>query len=127
MRGAAVLQCAHHRFAVALEERGRLEQRGAGEVGLGDEPPRRVERPVVVGALGRGGDRAAPVGELLTAASVSPGVSLAEVAISLTIFTLLYGGLAVAEAVLLTRHVRKGPEQTEPAPATERLQPSLMY
>ncbi|MEV0345789.1 cytochrome ubiquinol oxidase subunit I [Nonomuraea sp. NPDC050680] len=66
-------------------------------------------------------------GELLTAASVSPGVSLAEVAISLTIFTLLYGGLAVAEAVLLTRHVRKGPEQTEPAPATERLQPSLMY
>jgi cytochrome d ubiquinol oxidase subunit I len=66
-------------------------------------------------------------GELLTAASVSPGVSLAEVAISLTIFTLLYGGLAVAEAVLLTRHVRKGPERTEPAPATERLQPSLMY
>ncbi|MCA2220298.1 cytochrome ubiquinol oxidase subunit I [Nonomuraea aurantiaca] len=66
-------------------------------------------------------------GELLTAASVSPGVSLTEVAISLTIFTLLYGGLAVAEAVLLTRHVRKGPEQTEPAPATERLQPSLMY
>ncbi|MFG1956296.1 cytochrome ubiquinol oxidase subunit I [Nonomuraea sp. NPDC049028] len=66
-------------------------------------------------------------GELLTAASVSPGVSLAEVATSLTIFTLLYGGLAVAEAVLLTRHVRKGPEQTEPVPATERLQPSLMY
>ena len=66
-------------------------------------------------------------GELLTAASVSPGVSLAEVATSLTIFTLLYGGLAVAEAVLLTRHVRKGPEQPEPVPATERLQPSLMY
>ncbi|MEU4228047.1 cytochrome ubiquinol oxidase subunit I [Nonomuraea sp. NPDC026600] len=66
-------------------------------------------------------------GELLTASSVSPGVSLAEVATSLTIFTLLYGALAVAEAVLLTRHVRKGPEQTEPVPATERLQPSLMY
>ncbi|WP_109530093.1 cytochrome ubiquinol oxidase subunit I, partial [Nocardia aurea] len=48
-------------------------------------------------------------GELLTAASVSPGVSLAEVAVSLTIFTLLYGALAVAEAVLLTRHVRGGP------------------
>ena len=41
---------------------------------------------------------------------VSPGVSLAEVAVSLTIFTLLYGALAVAEAVLLTRHVRGGPE-----------------
>jgi cytochrome d ubiquinol oxidase subunit I len=66
-------------------------------------------------------------GELLTAASVSPGVSLTEVALSLTIFTLLYGALAVAEAVLLTRHVRRGPEVPEPAPAAEKLQPSLMY
>ncbi|GAA2310856.1 cytochrome ubiquinol oxidase subunit I [Nonomuraea roseoviolacea subsp. roseoviolacea] len=67
-------------------------------------------------------------GELLTAASVSPGVSLTEVALSLTLFTLLYGGLAVAEAVLLVRHVRRGPE--EPAPAevpAERREPSLMY
>ncbi|WP_219466418.1 cytochrome ubiquinol oxidase subunit I [Nonomuraea rhizosphaerae] len=66
-------------------------------------------------------------GELLTAASVSPGVSLTEVATSLTIFTLLYGGLAVAEVLLLTRHVRKGPELAEPVPEPERLQPSLMY
>ncbi|MER6947901.1 cytochrome ubiquinol oxidase subunit I [Nonomuraea sp. NPDC000554] len=66
-------------------------------------------------------------GELLTAASVSPGVSLAEVAISLTVFTLLYGGLAVAEGVLLTKHVRKGPEEVEPVPAAEKLEPSLMY
>ncbi|SDH43646.1 cytochrome ubiquinol oxidase subunit I [Nonomuraea jiangxiensis] len=66
-------------------------------------------------------------GELLTASSVSPGVSLAEVATSLTIFTLLYGGLAVAEAVLLARHVRKGAEEPDPAPAPERLEPSLMY
>ncbi|MFC5814622.1 cytochrome ubiquinol oxidase subunit I [Nonomuraea harbinensis] len=66
-------------------------------------------------------------GELLTAASVSPGVSLAEVAISLTIFTLLYGALTVAEIVLLARHVRKGPEEIEPAPAAEKRQPSLMY
>jgi cytochrome d ubiquinol oxidase subunit I len=66
-------------------------------------------------------------GELLTAASVSPGVSLAEVATSLTIFTLLYGGLAVAEAVLLTRHARKGVEERDPVPATEQREPSLMY
>ncbi|MFI7224716.1 cytochrome ubiquinol oxidase subunit I [Nonomuraea angiospora] len=67
-------------------------------------------------------------GELLTASSVSPGVSLAEVATSLTIFTLLYGALAVAEVVLLARHVRKGVEEQAPTPAAaERREPSLMY
>ncbi|MEV5502321.1 cytochrome ubiquinol oxidase subunit I [Nonomuraea fuscirosea] len=66
-------------------------------------------------------------GELLTASSVSPGVSLAEVATSLTLFTLLYGALAVAETVLLTRHVRKGTEERAPLPAAERREPSLMY
>ncbi|MFC5829195.1 cytochrome ubiquinol oxidase subunit I [Nonomuraea insulae] len=66
-------------------------------------------------------------GELLTASSVSPGVTLAEVATSLTIFTLLYGVLAVAETVLLTRHVRKGVEEQAPATESERLEPSLMY
>ncbi|MFC4063229.1 cytochrome ubiquinol oxidase subunit I [Planomonospora corallina] len=55
-------------------------------------------------------------GELLTAASVSPGVSLAEVAASLAVFTLLYGLLAVAEAVLLVRHVKAGPKPVSPAP-----------
>ncbi|MFI7614785.1 cytochrome ubiquinol oxidase subunit I [Nonomuraea terrae] len=66
-------------------------------------------------------------GELLTAASVSPGVSLGEVATSLTLFTLLYGALAVAEVVLLARHVRGGVEERRPAPAAERREPSLMY
>jgi cytochrome d ubiquinol oxidase subunit I len=66
-------------------------------------------------------------GELLTAAGVSPGVSLTEVAISLTIFTLLYGSLAVTEVVLLTRHVRKGLDEPEPVRAAEKLEPSLMY
>ncbi|MFD1934006.1 MULTISPECIES: cytochrome ubiquinol oxidase subunit I [Nonomuraea] len=66
-------------------------------------------------------------GELLTASSVSPGVSLAEVATSLTLFTLVYGVLAVAEVVLLIRSVKKGPEQL-PAPAREPVrEPSLMY
>ncbi|GAA3162036.1 cytochrome ubiquinol oxidase subunit I [Planomonospora alba] len=83
-------------------------------------------------------------GELLTAASVSPGVSLAEVAVSLAVFTLLYGLLAVAEAVLLVRHVKEGPEPAAPAAdggrdgrggrrdggdggTAARLQPTLMY
>jgi cytochrome bd ubiquinol oxidase subunit I len=64
-------------------------------------------------------------GELLTASSVSPGVSLTEVAISLSVFTLLYGVLAVTEAVLLVRHVRKGMEETPSVPA-ER-EPVLAY
>ncbi|MFI6496382.1 cytochrome ubiquinol oxidase subunit I [Nonomuraea typhae] len=64
-------------------------------------------------------------GELLTAASVSPGVSLAEVATTLVIFTLLYGGLAVAEAVLLTKHVRKGLD--EPASVEPQAEPALAY
>ncbi|GAA1273200.1 cytochrome ubiquinol oxidase subunit I [Sphaerisporangium rubeum] len=70
-------------------------------------------------------------GELLTAAAVSPGVSLGEVAVSLAIFTVLYGVLAAAEALLLARHVRTGPEPAEPAPEprpeTTPLTPTLMY
>ncbi|MEV7006336.1 cytochrome ubiquinol oxidase subunit I [Streptosporangium sp. NPDC051022] len=60
-------------------------------------------------------------GELLTAASVSPGVGLGEVAVSLAIFTALYGALALAEAVLLVRHVKAGPE---PVPASRPRTPS---
>ncbi|GLX03633.1 cytochrome ubiquinol oxidase subunit I [Microbispora sp. NBRC 16548] len=76
-------------------------------------------------------------GELMTAASVSPGVSLGEVAITLAIFTVLYGVLAVAEGVLLVRHVKAGPElppvENVPAgavparPDEARLTPTLMY
>ncbi|MEV7966867.1 cytochrome ubiquinol oxidase subunit I [Sphaerisporangium sp. NPDC088356] len=76
-------------------------------------------------------------GELLTAASVSPGVSLSEVAISLSIFTVLYGVLAIAEAKLLVRHIKAGPEPAEPSldprrpddldAEAARLAPTLMY
>ncbi|MBX6382964.1 MAG: cytochrome ubiquinol oxidase subunit I [Microbispora sp.] len=76
-------------------------------------------------------------GELMTAASVSPGVSLGEVATTLAIFTVLYGVLAVAEGVLLVRHVKAGPElppdmSTPPSaapaqPGEARLTPTLMY
>ncbi|GAA4584242.1 cytochrome ubiquinol oxidase subunit I [Planotetraspora phitsanulokensis] len=69
-------------------------------------------------------------GELMTAASVSPGVSLTEVAATLAGFTLLYGVLALAEGVLLVRHIKAGPEPVpvEPVPSGEaRLTPTLMY
>ncbi len=75
-------------------------------------------------------------GELLTAASVSPGVTLTDVAISLTVFTLLYGVLAVAEAVLFVRHIKAGPEPRPAVPDDDgtdtrtsgaHLTPTLMY
>ncbi|WP_214416046.1 cytochrome ubiquinol oxidase subunit I [Sphaerisporangium fuscum] len=75
-------------------------------------------------------------GELLTAASVSPGVSVRDVAISLAVFTVLYGALAVAEARLLVRHVKAGPEPVAPVAGDARpgadaeppqLTPTLMY
>ncbi|MHA6794578.1 cytochrome ubiquinol oxidase subunit I [Pseudonocardia bannensis] len=57
------------------------------------------------------------VGELLTANSVSPGVSLTEVAISLTAFTLIYAVLAVIEGGLLWRYVNAGPGHVMPYPS----------
>ncbi|MEY9213571.1 cytochrome ubiquinol oxidase subunit I [Thermobifida halotolerans] len=54
------------------------------------------------------------MGELLTASSVSPGVSLLEVALSLTLFTLIYGVLAVVEAGLLWRYIKAGPSHVVP-------------
>jgi cytochrome d ubiquinol oxidase subunit I len=56
------------------------------------------------------------VGELLTAASVSPGVHLGEVAFSLSLFTAVYGVLAVVEARLLWRYVKAGPGHVVPYP-----------
>jgi len=58
-------------------------------------------------------------GELLTANSVSPGVSLAEVAISLGAFTVIYLVLAVIEARLLFRYVKAGPAAVMPYPAAD--------
>ncbi|WP_017556813.1 cytochrome ubiquinol oxidase subunit I [Nocardiopsis baichengensis] len=55
-------------------------------------------------------------GQLLTAHSVSPGVSLGQVALSLTVFTLIYGVLAVVEAGLLWRYVKGGPSHVVPEP-----------
>ncbi|GAA3745311.1 cytochrome ubiquinol oxidase subunit I [Salinactinospora qingdaonensis] len=54
------------------------------------------------------------VGELLTAAGVSPNVDLGEVALSLSVFTFVYGVLAVVEAGLLWRFVKSGPSHLVP-------------
>src|SRR3712207_8390549 len=43
-----------------------------------------------------------------TAQAVSPGITAAEVWISLSVLTLLYGVLAVIEVGLITRFVRRG-------------------
>ncbi|QRN78961.1 MAG: cytochrome ubiquinol oxidase subunit I [Nocardiopsis sp. BM-2018] len=53
-------------------------------------------------------------GELLTAASVSPGVSLGTVAMSLSLFTALYGILFAVEVGLLWKYVKKGPSHVVP-------------
>ena len=48
-------------------------------------------------------------GELSTAAGVSPTVTSADVLISMVVFTLLYGFLAVIEMGLLTKVIKQGP------------------
>jgi cytochrome d ubiquinol oxidase subunit I len=67
------------------------------------------------------------MGELLTAASVSPGVGLGEVAFSLTVFTLLYGALAVVEARLLWRYVQAGPSHVTPVVGAGERVPAFTY
>jgi cytochrome bd ubiquinol oxidase subunit I len=66
------------------------------------------------------------VGELLTAASVSPGVSLGEVAFSLSLFTAIYGALAVVEARLLWRYVKAGPGHVMPYPGDGEREPDAV-
>ncbi|MCX6465610.1 MAG: cytochrome ubiquinol oxidase subunit I [Pseudonocardiales bacterium] len=66
-------------------------------------------------------------GELLTAASVSPGTSLGEVALSLTLFTAVYGVLAVVEARLLWRYVQAGPGPVTPAVEPGAQAPAFTY
>jgi cytochrome bd ubiquinol oxidase subunit I len=63
-------------------------------------------------------------GLLTTAKSVSPGVPVSSVVISLTVFTVLYGALAAVAGWLTVRHVKagapaepQGPGAAEPVPA----------
>jgi len=62
-------------------------------------------------------------GLMPTSAGVSPGTSVAEVITSMSVFTLLYGGLAVVEVGLLLKYIRAGlpkVEPTEPGDSDER-------
>ena len=52
-------------------------------------------------------------GLMTTATGVSPSVSMGEVITSMTVFTLLYGALAVVEVKLFLHYVRKGAEPFE--------------
>ncbi len=67
-------------------------------------------------------------GLLTTAKSVSPGVTASSVIISLTVFTLLYAGLAAIAGWLTVRHVKAGaPPEAEPKPGTTEPQPVFQY
>jgi cytochrome d ubiquinol oxidase subunit I len=66
-------------------------------------------------------------GLMRTEAGVSPGTSLAEVAISLAGFTLLYGVLAIIEVKLLLRYVAKGLPDLEPEPDPDDHDAPLAY
>jgi cytochrome d ubiquinol oxidase subunit I len=62
-------------------------------------------------------------GLMTTAQSVSPGVTASSVIISMTVFTLLYGGLAAIAWWLIVQHVKAGapveaadPDAAEPLP-----------
>lgn len=50
-----------------------------------------------------------------TAQSVSPGVTVTAVAVSLAIFTLLYGALALIEGWLMVRSIKAGPPDAQEA------------
>ena len=51
-------------------------------------------------------------GVLKTSAAVSTGVPAWEVLVSLVVFTLLYGSLAVVEVKILTRYAKAGPPES---------------
>jgi len=58
-------------------------------------------------------------GLMPTAAGVSPGTTLGEVALSLGIFTVVYAALAVIEVGLLITYIRKGLPDVTPRPETD--------
>jgi cytochrome bd ubiquinol oxidase subunit I len=66
-------------------------------------------------------------GLLTTAQSVSPGVTASSVIISLTVFTLLYAGLAAIAGWLTIRHVKAGAPAEAERPASEEPLPVFQY
>ena len=66
-------------------------------------------------------------GLMPTSSGVSPSTSVAEVATSLIVFTLLYGVLAVIEVKLLLRYVKAGLPEVEPPPDPDDVDAPLAF
>ncbi|MBO4272211.1 cytochrome ubiquinol oxidase subunit I [Microbispora triticiradicis] len=66
-------------------------------------------------------------GIMRTAAAVSPGSDVGEVATTLIGFTLVYAVLAVIEVRLLVKFIRKGPEPEDAVLQDEPVIPALSY
>jgi cytochrome bd ubiquinol oxidase subunit I len=66
-------------------------------------------------------------GILLTKNAVSPSVGTATIAVSLGIFVLLYGVLAVVDLLLMLRYARRELPPPEPAAAQDRPVPAVQY
>ncbi|HTQ94431.1 MAG TPA: cytochrome ubiquinol oxidase subunit I [Streptosporangiaceae bacterium] len=66
-------------------------------------------------------------GLLTTARSFSPGVTASSVVISLTVFTLLYAGLAVIAGWLTIRHVKAGAPEESQQPGAAAPLPVFQY
>jgi cytochrome bd ubiquinol oxidase subunit I len=66
-------------------------------------------------------------GLLTTAQSVSPGVTASSVIISLTVYTLLYAGLAAIAGWLIVRHVKGGAPEESEQPGTPESLPVFQY
>ncbi len=58
-------------------------------------------------------------GQMVTAQGVSPSVSSGEVLLSMVVFTLLYGALAVIEVKLFLKYVRMGAEAAGDPPTSD--------
>jgi len=66
-------------------------------------------------------------GQLQTSAGVSPNVSAFEVGLTMVLFTLLYGGLAIVELGLLTKRIRGPIEEPEPGTSDPALPAPFAY
>jgi len=66
-------------------------------------------------------------GLLTTAQSVSPGVTASSVIISMTVFTLLYAGLAAIAFWLTAQHVKAGAPVEAEGPGADEPQPVFAY
>ena len=62
-------------------------------------------------------------GTLRTADGVSPSVGWVSVLISLVVFTLLYGALAVVDGILMVRYAKAGPPPPTPPAPTDETEP----